>query len=158
MEVHPSIDTDELAEQTVLRMLAGGYRNQITALPRQVVAELGRLLMDGSRKRVELLQWLKAGGHRTSVPAFYRFADRFQRTAWAIQRELLPQLIPPRLLTPDEVAASLRVDRQTVDQLIAGGNLRVVVIGDATRIEREAVAEFKAAHRQPRDKAGRFKK
>ncbi|HYO17938.1 MAG TPA: helix-turn-helix domain-containing protein [Dermatophilaceae bacterium] len=59
----------------------------------------------------------------------------------------LPPPPPPLLFTLTEVAAHLRCTRRTVERQIAGGQLRVVKIGRAVRVERTELDRYLAALR-----------
>jgi excisionase family DNA binding protein len=52
------------------------------------------------------------------------------------------------LLNLDEVAGQLRCTRRNVERLVAAHQLPVVRFGRSVRIERTAVEEFVAEHRQ----------
>jgi excisionase family DNA binding protein len=53
----------------------------------------------------------------------------------------------PEVLKVAEVAAELRVDRKTVYGLIRTGELRALKMGQALRVTRDALEEFKGGGR-----------
>jgi len=52
------------------------------------------------------------------------------------------------ILTPDEVAAQLKVSRRTIERLVRAGRLRPLHIGRSTRFEQREIDAYVASLRR----------
>jgi excisionase family DNA binding protein len=64
------------------------------------------------------------------------FTNSHTRSQDLVNRDL------PDLLTVAEASAALRVHRNTIDKLVASGQLRAAKVGGQWRIRREAIREY----------------
>lgn len=77
---------EQLAVETIARLAAEGYTSSVMKLPRPVLNELGRRLVEPGAKRQAILDWLSEEGGEIPDRNVDRFAQRFRevyKTVWA---------------------------------------------------------------------------